>query len=307
MAAASSIPLVRVFYTDTFPLPLPDGHRFPAEKYRMLRERVADELPAAQLEVAPAASLQELLQVHDEDYVRAVLDGTLGKSAVRKIGFPWSEGMVERSLRSCGATLAATRAAATEGRAVYLAGGTHHAHRAEGSGFCVFNDVAASARTAQNELGYRHVLIVDTDVHQGDGTATIFESDPSVFTLSIHGASNFPLRKQQSDLDIPLPDDADDRTFLQAVRTGLDEAFARFEPQFVIYLSGADPHEGDKLGRLAVTFESLEARDDMVLSLCEHRDLPTVVCMGGGYGHDIRTSVEASFRTVRRALELPNP
>jgi acetoin utilization deacetylase AcuC-like enzyme len=300
---------VKVFYSDTFPLPLPPGHRFPSAKYRMLRDRVADELAVAELTIAPAATLDELLLVHEPAYVHAVVDGTLDAAAIRRIGFPWSQELVERSLRSCGATVAAARTALREGRGVYLAGGTHHAFPDAGSGFCVFNDVAVAARVVQREgpagrSGRPRVLIVDTDVHQGDGTAAIFAGDDSVFTLSVHGARNFPLRKQESDLDVALPDDTGDDAFVAAVEGALTTALARFSPDFVVYLAGADPHESDRLGRLAVTFAGLERRDELVFATFERLRVPMAVCMGGGYADDIEISVEAAFRTVRRALRV---
>ena len=298
---------MKVFYTDVFPLPLPDGHRFPSDKYRLLRERVAAELPQAELALGPEVTEDELLLVHDPSYVSAVRDGTLDRASLRRIGFPWSPQMVVRSQRSCGATVAAARAARTEGRAVYLAGGTHHAARASGSGYCVFNDVAVAARVIQSEAEQQsrpRVLIVDTDVHQGDGTAAIFAGDSSVFTFSVHGARNFPARKQRSDLDVALADGVADEAYLEAVRTGLSKALDRFgRPDFALFLTGADPHEGDRLGRLAVSFAGLEERDDHVLGTLERLDVPHAICMGGGYGHDIRTSVQVAFATVRRALE----
>lgn len=277
----------------------------------MLRDRVAAELSGAELRIPAAVTEDELLLVHTRAYVDAVLQGTLDDAAVRRIGFPWSVEMVERSRRSCGATVAAARAALVDGRAVYLAGGTHHAAADSGSGYCVFNDVAVAARVVQHEAtlpGARvpRILIVDTDVHQGDGTASIFRGDETVFTLSVHGERNFPLRKQVSDLDIALPDGTTDDTFVAAVHSGLEGALTRTSPDFVLYLAGADPHEDDALGRLNVGFAGLDARDDLVFSTCERLGLPMAVCMGGGYARDIRNSVEVAFRTVRRALRAPD-
>ncbi len=293
-----------VFYSDPFTFPLPEGHRFPLAKYRMLRERV-QQLPAssgAVLHLAPRASREQLLAVHTAAYLDAFAHNTLPPLAMQRIGFPWSPELVERSLRSCGGTLAATRSALRDGASVYLAGGTHHARADRGAGYCVYNDCAAGARLAQRELGVRTVLVVDTDVHQGDGTAAIFRDDPSVFTFSIHGAENFPGQKEQSDLDLALPSGTTDEAFLDALARGLDESFARCTPQLVYHLAGADAHRGDRLGRLKVSTEGLAQRDRLVLDACRARGLPVVTVMGGGYGRDLDETVTVYANSVAATL-----
>jgi acetoin utilization deacetylase AcuC-like enzyme len=284
---------MRVFHTDRFPIPLPDGHAFPIDKYRLLRERIEVDAwctSRAELEVAPAATDEELGRVHDMDYVRAVRAGTLDPLEQRRIGFPWSEAMVERSLRSCGATVAAARAALREGIAIYLGGGTHHAARARGGGYCVFNDCAVAARVVQAESMRRRILIVDLDVHQGDGTAELFQGDPEVFTFSVHGARNYPRIKVPSHLDVL------DET--------LERAFALAEPAFVFYLAGADPFLHDRFGRLGLTATGLAARDRRVFATCRERGVPLVVTMAGGYGRNVEDTVAIQFETVRQALAL---
>jgi acetoin utilization deacetylase AcuC-like enzyme len=293
---------MKAFYTDEFVLPLPAGHRFPMEKYRRLRERVARELPEVALHLPPAASQTELCRAHDPAYVARVLDGKLTAAELRAIGFPWSAQMVERSRRSAGATMAACRAALAEGIAVNLAGGTHHAHRDRGAGFCVFNDAAIAARAMQAEGLLETIGVVDCDVHQGDGTAAIAAGDETIFTLSIHGARNFPFRKAASDIDIELPDGAQDAEYLQALKWGLAELWRRSSPQMVIYLAGADPYAGDRLGRLALSMEGLLARDAMVFGACVGRGIPIAVTMAGGYGEVVDDTVAIHFQTVREAV-----
>ncbi|MCG8652822.1 MAG: histone deacetylase, partial [Pirellulales bacterium] len=213
---------MRIFYTDHFELPLPPDHRFPMDKYRLLRQRVVNSLAHAEdtLHVPPAANDQQLLGCHQPRYVEAVIRGTLTEAEVRRIGFPWSAKMVERSRRSTGATIAAARAALVDGAAVNLAGGTHHAFADAGEGYCVFNDAAVAIRTLRTERGIDRACVIDLDVHQGNGTASLFSDDTSVFTLSLHGKKNFPLRKVPSDLDVALPDGTGDEGYLAA----LDEA-----------------------------------------------------------------------------------
>lgn len=302
---------MQAYYADEFVLPLPEGHRFPMAKYRLLRDRIADELPEVALQVAPAASDQELALVHLADYVAAIAQGTLAPAAQREIGFPWSEAMAERARRSVGATLGASRAALRHGVAGNLAGGTHHAYAGRGSGFCVFNDVAVAARCMQMEWEQTHprcaqrlqVAVIDLDVHQGNGTAHIFQGDASVFTLSLHGERNFPFRKEDSDLDVPLPDGCGDAQYLDALEQALQALEQRFAPGFVLYLAGADPHEGDRLGRLALSYDGLEARDRRVFDWAWQRRVPLAFSMAGGYGHDIATTVRAQMNTWRAALQ----
>jgi acetoin utilization deacetylase AcuC-like enzyme len=292
---------MQAFYSDHFVLPLPAGHRFPMQKYRLLRDRVAAELPEVELCEAPPALDEQLMLAHAPDYVRAVALGHLGPDQLRAIGFPWSQAMVERSRRSAGATLAACYAALHDGVAVNLAGGTHHAAAAGGAGFCVFNDVAVAARTLQRKSGGLQVAVIDLDVHQGDGTAAIFADDPTVFTLSLHGERNYPFTKARSDLDVGLPDGCDDETYLDALERALATLFKRSTPGLLIYLAGADPHRDDRLGRLALTLSGLARRDRMVFDAARTRALPIAVTMAGGYGRDIADTVEAHLQTVRLA------
>lgn len=283
-------------------------------KYQLLRDRLAAEVPEVRLMQALRASDGELALAHVPAYVSAVAEGTLSPAAQREIGFPWSPAMAERARRSVGATLAACRVAlglhesgtaSAQGVAANLAGGTHHAYADKGGGFCVFNDAAVAARLMQAELGRRgralRVAVVDLDVHQGNGTASIFRNDPSVFTLSLHGARNFPFRKEPSDLDVDLPDGCTDDAYLHALELALDELERRFEPGLVIYLAGADPHEGDRLGRLKLTHDGLEARDRRVFDWAWQRRIPLALTMAGGYGVRIEDTVQAQVNTYRVA------
>ena len=287
-------------------------------KYRLLRDRVMRDLPGVQMAPAPAASDGELALVHTPDYIAAITQGSIAAAAQREIGFPWSIAMAERARRSAGATVAAARVAlgldgATrgEGVAANMAGGTHHAYAHKGSGFCVFNDVAVAARLMQAEWARRRqhlraplkVAIIDLDVHQGNGTASVFARDPSVFTLSLHGEKNFPFRKEASDLDVELPDGCADAPYLQALEQALDELDRRFEPGLVLYLAGADPHEGDRLGRLALSFDGLEARDRRVFDWTWQRRIPLAFVMAGGYGVNIDDTVQVQVNTYRVALD----
>lgn len=293
---------MHAFYADHFVLPLPEGHRFPMRKYSLLRERLSQELPSLHMQQAPAASDGELALAHAPAYIQAVRTGSLPPQMQREIGFPWSEGMVERSRRSAGATIAAARVALTEGLAGNLAGGTHHAGSEQGGGFCVFNDAAVAARLMQAERFRQtkrvlQVAVVDLDVHQGNGTAQIFAQDPSVFTLSLHGEKNFPFRKVQGDWDVDLPDGTGDEAYLQALHQALETLEQRFDAELIIYLAGADPHEGDRLGRLKLSYDGLIARDRAVMDWAWQRRIPLVMCMAGGYGRDIETTVQVQVNT----------
>jgi len=285
---------LRIFYTDVFVLPLPEGHRFPMEKYRRLREAVERE-SLGELIVPGALDDDALRLAHTEEYVADVL---AGRSDERRVGFPWSPQLVERSRRSAGATVAAARAAAEDGVAVNLAGGTHHAGPGFGAGYCVFNDAALAVRVLRREGVFGRFLVVDTDVHPGNGTAAILAGDDAAFTFSIHGARNYPFARHDSDLDIGLPDGTGDEEYLETLQRGLDHAFDRARPEMVVYVSGADPHERDTLGRLAVTREGLARRDAMVFEACREHGAPVAVAMGGGYGPD---TVAIHFETVRLA------
>lgn len=297
---------MRIYASDRFVLPLPAGHRFPMLKYRLLRERVeqAGLAGADGASEPPAVSDAELLRAHDAGYVHKVMRGELSPREQRRIGFPWSMEMVERSRRSAGATLAAARAALQQGVGVNLAGGTHHAFRDHGEGYCVFNDAAVAALTLQTEGLIKRALVLDCDVHQGNGTASILAADPSIFTFSIHAANNFPFRKEVSDLDVELADGTGDVEYLQALEHGVCRALPSAQPDMVIYLAGADPYEGDRLGRLALTRAGLEARDRMVFEWCAAASLPVVVTMAGGYGRCIEDTVDIHFNSVRLAHEI---
>ncbi len=297
---------MQVYYAATQLQKLPDGHRFPMGKYELLRQRLASELPQLRLQLAPEASDGELALAHTPDYIDAVVQGQLSPEQQREIGFPWSKGMVERARRSVGATVCAARTAFKEGIAANLAGGTHHAYAHKGGGFCVFNDVAVSARLMQAEWGRQNsrslqVAVVDLDVHQGNGTADIFAHDKSVFTLSMHGEKNFPFRKAASDLDVALPDGCNDETYLEALSRALDALPNRCAPDLVFYLAGADPHEGDRLGRLHLSFEGLRQRDQMVFAWAKDRRLPLAMAMAGGYGRDITDTVQVQINSFALA------
>lgn len=299
---------MRAFYSGQFVLPLPSGHRFPMGKYALLRERLERHLPAVQMLEAPRASDGELALVHTPQWIAAISDGSVDPQAMREIGFPWSEAMAERSRRSAGATIAACRVALAEGISANMAGGTHHASADRGGGFCVFNDAAVAARLMQAEHGRRarlpfRVAVIDLDVHQGNGTARIFRDDSSVFTLSMHGLKNFPFRKEASDLDVDLPDGCGDAEYLAALEHALDELERRFSPSLVIYLAGADPFERDRLGRLKLSFDGLEARDRRVFDFAWQRRIPLAFAMAGGYASDISETVEVQLGTFRVAYE----
>ena len=293
---------MQVFYATQFVLPLPPGHRFPMGKYQLLRDRLAAEVPDVRLAQAEPASDGELALVHTPAYIQAISDGSVDPKILREIGFPWSPAMAERARRSVGATIGACRTAFKEGVAANIAGGTHHAYPDRGGGFCIFNDAAVATRLMQAEhaRGQRRplrVAIVDLDVHQGNGTAYIFRDDPTVFTLSLHGQKNFPFRKEASDLDVDLPDGTGDDAYLQALERALDELAHRFDPGLVIYLAGADPHEGDRLGRLKLTWDGLEARDRRVFDWAWQRGLPLAFAMAGGYGQRMEDTVQVQVNT----------
>ncbi len=303
---------MQAFYADHFVLPLPQGHSFPMDKYARLRSRVAAECPAIALAEALPASDGELALVHTPRYVSAVAEGHLSAAEQREIGFPWSVRMAERARRSVGATIAAARAALIDGQGVAanLAGGTHHAQADKGSGYCVFNDVAVAARLMQAEWHRRRrsllrVAVIDVDVHQGNGTAAIFRDDATVFTLSLHGAKNFPFRKEPGDLDVELPDGCTDQPYLDALDTALATLWRSHgaqPPGLVFYLAGADPHEGDRLGRLKLTAAGLAERDRRVLDACRARGVPVALSMAGGYGRNIDDTVAIQLRTLMQAL-----
>ena len=303
---------MRAFHADhTVPV-LPPGHRFPMDKYRLLREALAQQLPQLQVRAAEPASEGELALVHAPEYIAAVLEGWLTPAQLREIGFPWSPGMAERARRSVGATVQAARAALSEGVSANLAGGTHHASAAAGGGFCVFNDIAVAARLMQAEhfragRGALPVAVIDLDVYQGNGTAAIFADDPSVYTLSLHGAKNFPFRKVAGDLDIDLPDGCGDADYLSALDAALARLWAEHAarhgvpPGLIFYQAGADVLATDRLGRLALTPAGVAERDRRVLAAAQERRIPLVLTMGGGYGQRIEDTVAVQLQTVQAA------
>jgi acetoin utilization deacetylase AcuC-like enzyme len=292
---------MRLFPSDRYPLPLPAGHRFPVAKYAALRRRLEVHAAAGSpLEfIEPhAATDDELLRVHDRAYVGRVLSGTLSAAEIRRIGFPWSEALVERSLRSTGAAVDAAAAALADGVAASLAGGTHHAGSDWGEGYCLFNDTAVAAREMQARGLVRRVVILDCDVHQGNGTAEIFSGDESVFTMSIHGERNFPLRKHPGSLDVPLADGTGDEEYLAALAPAVAESFARGRPDLVLLIAGADPYADDRLGRLALTKEGLLERDRLVLAAARRAGLPLAIVCGGGYCDEIESIVDIHTATM---------
>lgn len=303
---------MRAFYSDRFVLPLPEGHRFPMEKYRRVRERCLAEgvLAPEDLAEPPAAGWEELAAVHGAEYLARVRDGTLSAMEQRRIGFPWSVAMVERSRRSVGATIEGSRVALEEaagagwGVAANLAGGTHHAYPDHGEGFCVFNDAAVAVRVLQREGRIARAAVLDCDVHQGNGTAAVFAADPSVFAFSIHGARNYPFRKEHGSLDVELPDGAGDEAFLAALELHVPRILEEFRPELAIYLAGADPWREDRFGRLAMSKEGLAERDRLVLGACRAAGIPVVVTMAGGYARDTEDTVEIHVATIAVAAGM---
>jgi acetoin utilization deacetylase AcuC-like enzyme len=293
---------VKLYYCDHHEIPLPPGHKFPLPKYRLLREKLAA-TGVFELEPSQPADIETICLAHDREYVESFVNGTIHPSAMRRIGFPWSEGLVKRTLASAGGTLAATRDALTRGIGGTLAGGTHHAFRSEGSGFCVFNDVAVAIYAMRARGEDRRVAVVDLDVHQGDGTAHFFENDPDVLTLSLHGAHNFPFRKQRSRIDVELPDKTGDEEYLRALDDSLPQVWD-FAPDLIFYLSGVDALESDVLGRLSLTYDGLEARDMRVIGGARKRFIPLAITLGGGYSKPIECTVEAHARTFQVAAKF---
>ncbi len=291
---------MKVIVTDRFGLPLPTGHRFPAEKYALIRQRVeATGLFRSEDFLEPeAVGEADLLRVHDPNYVQRIFTGQLTRQEQNRIGFPWSPQLVERTRRTTGGTILACRSALREGVAVNLAGGTHHAFRDRGEGFCVFNDSVISSRVLQAEGLIHRVVVIDCDVHQGNGTAALTRDDPTIFTFSIHAANNYPQEKEQSDLDIELPDGTGDEEYLRALEPALWDALYRARADLAIYVAGADPFADDRLGRLRLTKDGLARRDEMVFAACSERHLSVAVTMAGGYGRDIQDTIDIHACTV---------
>ena len=296
---------MKVFYSPNYYADIGEGHVFPIRKFELVRDRLLQEgilQPEDVLEPAPAA-IADVLQVHTEDYVSRLCAGTLTSQELRRLGLPWSESLVRRSFYAVGGTIAAARAALETGIGSNLAGGTHHSFADRGEGFCVLNDVAVAIRTLQRDGSIRRSAIVDCDVHQGNGTATIFAGDMEVFTFSIHGAKNYPLFKARSSLDVELDDGTPDKPYLSALAENLPAVFAH-QPDIIFYLGGADPYVGDKLGRLALSIAGLRERDMLVLRACYDRGVPVVTVMSGGYGKAISDTVEIHCNTIRAVAEV---
>lgn len=288
-----------LFYTDKYAIPLPEGHRFPIQKYRMLRELLESD-GRFRFELAPLADRETIELAHDASYVDAFLSGTLSAQAIRRIGFPWSEGLVQRTLASVGGTLAATREALTNGWGGNLAGGTHHAFRGEGSGFCVFNDIAVAANWLRHRGKAKRIAVVDLDVHQGDGTAQIFQEDPDVMTFSMHCEVNFPFRKQQSKIDVALPENLGDAEYLETLERMLPTVFD-LQPDVVFYQAGVDVLATDALGKLKLSPAGVKSRDEMVISAVQRASVPLVITIGGGYSKPIELTAQAHAQTFRTA------
>jgi acetoin utilization deacetylase AcuC-like enzyme len=290
----------RLWYCDHHEIPLPPGHRFPTRKYALLREALSAD-GRFTFQQSPFAERSAIERMHDPSYVRAFLDGSLDPRILRRIGFPWSESLVRRTLASVGGTIQAALDALAAGWGGNLAGGTHHAFREEGSGFCVFNDIAIAVGELRSRGLAGRVSVIDLDVHQGDGTASLFGNDPDVLTISVHGSNNFPFRKQTSRIDIALSDETGDIKYLEALTAVLPEAFA-FCPDIVFYQSGVDALASDKLGRLKLTAEGLAERDRLVFEACT--GAPCVVTLGGGYSDPIDATVAAHATTFRTAADV---
>ena len=292
-----------VWSSSRYTFPLPEGHRFPVAKYAMLREAVTAEgiVPAERVLDPPRAGDDALALVHTEEYVRRFRDGALDAAELRRLGFPWSPALVERSYRAVGGTIEAARHALVHGVAMNLAGGTHHAFPDHGEGFCVFNDVAVAIRLLRRDGLLRRAAVVDLDVHQGNGTHAIFAGDADVYTFSMHGGRNYPFHKVAGTLDVELADGTGDDEYLDQLRSALPRVLAASSPDLVVYIAGADPHEGDRLGRLALTFDGLARRDAFVLDSCREVGIPVAITIGGGYGRRIEDTVDAHLRTVQIA------
>ncbi len=297
---------MRALYSDEFVIELPPSHTFPIQKYRLVREQLVAEgtLTINDLVRPGFAAVEDICLVHTPEYWNQVEKGTLPPEAIRRLGLPWSEGLVRRSRASVQATITATQIALTERVGINLAGGTHHAFPDHGEGYCVFNDIAIAGRVLQRDHDIGRMAIIDCDVHQGNGTAAIFADDPEVFTFSIHGANNYPARKFPSTLDIDLPDRSGDEEYLAALAPALEEIIQEFRPAFVFYQAGADPLRGDRFGRLQLTHEGLWRRDELVVRTVSDARLPLAITMGGGYGQRLEDTVEAHCNTIRVARNV---
>lgn len=289
---------MQFYFSTDFTLALPQGHRFPAEKYNLLREALLSHevIHEDRLSFSPQASEDVLREAHTAQYIASLRDGTIDAKEMRRIGFPWSDHIHRRGQRTVGGALAAARRALEDGLSGQLAGGTHHAHADFGSGFCIYNDFGVVARALLNEGIVNRIAIIDLDVHQGDGNASMLVEHPGVFILDVFGEKNFPFRKVPSTLDVPLPDHTEDREFLEAIEEHLPQVWA-FAPDLVLYQAGVDPLMSDRLGRLNITHQGLKARDHLVLEGCHRRGIPVSMGIGGGYADPITDSVEAYMNT----------
>ncbi len=300
---------MKIYYTDQFQVPLPAGHRFPISKYTLLKKRVMQmaEGPQAgriELQAAGAATEAQLCLAHTPEYIHKVFEGRLSEKELRRTGFPWSPGLVQRSQHSVGATIEACRDALEAGLSANLGGGTHHAYPEHGEGYCVFNDVAVAVRLLQKEGRIRRALLVDCDAHQGNGNAAIFAGDQSVFTFDLYGAKNFPFHKENPSLGVPLADGTGDHEYLETLEEGLWRAVCLAHPDLVVYLAGADPFQGDRLGRLSLSKAGLAERDYLVLNTLKSQGFPVAVVMAGGYGYHIEETAEIQATTIEIALTI---
>lgn len=297
---------MNAFYSDLFDFPLPDGHRFPKQKYSLIRSRVIEEglISPQDLHIPNPATDEEILLVHTPEYLEKVKTGEMTDKEIRRLGLPWSPQLVQRALRTTGGTIEACRAALNDGIAINLSGGTHHAFADHAEGFCLLNDIAVSARVLQFEKLVQRIVIIDCDVHQGNGTASIFSRDPNVFTFSIHGEYNFPLRKEKSDLDIELKDNTKDDTYLDALRLGVQDALEYSQAEMAIYVSGADAFFDDQLGRLSLSKSGLAQRDHIIYNQCRKAGLPIAVVMAGGYARNVDDTVDIHIQTISSAIHI---
>jgi acetoin utilization deacetylase AcuC-like enzyme len=297
---------LKIYYTDTFSIPLPANHSFPKDKYSLLRKRIieAQLVQPGDMRVPRPATDEDILRAHDPLYLNRLQKGELTVKEVRRVGLPWSPEIVLRARYSVGATIEACRTALSERIAVNLGGGTHHAFGDHGQGYCYLNDSVIAARAMQAEGLVENVLIIDCDVHQGNGTAAILKNDPTIFTFSIHGKNNFPYRKETSDLDIELEDGTDDAVYLAALEKGMTESLDACAANLVIYLAGADPYRKDRFGRLSLTKGGLAGRDRLVLRHLGQSGLPVAITLAGGYARQVMDAVDIHFETVRSAVEF---
>jgi len=295
----------RIFYSPYYYADIGENHVFPIKKFELVRDTLLAEGTLRKEEIGEPqpAAVEDVLLVHAEDYVTRLINGELTAKEIRRLGLPWSKSLVRRSFLACSGTISAARHALANNVSSNLAGGTHHAFPDRGEGFCVLNDVAVAIRILQKENLAEKFLIIDCDVHQGNGTAFIFQNEPKVFTFSMHGAKNYPLHKEQSTLDLELPDGTGDAEFLETLHEALPRIFLH-NPDLVFYLGGADPFEKDKLGRLKLTKEGLRRRDEMVLEFARERETPIVTTMSGGYALDINDTVEIHSNTIRAVKKV---